>query len=44
MGYIGIMEEKMETTIIGHIGIRGYIFGLYRDNGKEHGNYCSILG
>ena len=22
----------------------GYILGLYRDNGKEHGNYYSILG
>ena len=21
-----------------------YILGLYRDNGKENGNYCSILG
>ena len=37
-GYIGIMEKKMETTIVfrGYIGI---ILGLYRDNGKEHGNY-----
>ena len=29
----------METTI----GIR-VILGLYWDNGKENGNYCSILG
>ena len=34
----------METTrIIGVIsadmGIIGYIFGLYRDKGKENGNY-----
>ena len=37
-GYIGIMEKKMET--IGIIGIiMGYILGLYRDNGKENGNY-----
>ena len=33
--YTGIMENKMETTII--------CWGLYRDNGKENGNYCSIL-
>ena len=25
----------METTIV--------CWGLYRDNGKENGNYCSIL-
>ena len=25
----------METTVV------GYILGLYRDNGKENGNYCS---
>ena len=29
-GYIGIMEKKMEATIV-HLG-------LYRDNGKENGN------
>ena len=40
-GYIGIMEKKMETTRIGFIG---YIMGLYWDNGKENGNYYSILG
>ena len=33
---IGIMEKKMETTIA--------YWGLYRDNGKENGNYCSTLG
>ena len=27
----------METNII------GYIMGLYRDNGKENGNYCNII-
>ena len=27
-GYIGIMEKKMETTIMGYIGIIGYILGL----------------
>ena len=26
------------------IGVIGYILGLYRDNGKENGNYCSIQG
>ena len=36
-GYIGIMENKMETTIV------GYILGLNRDNGKENGNYCNGL-
>ena len=35
-GNIGIMENKMETTIMGFIG---YMMGLYRDNGKENGNY-----
>ena len=28
----------METTIV----YRGHILGLYRDNGKESGNYYSI--
>ena len=37
--YIGIMEKKMETTIMGYIGILGYRLGLYWDNGKENGNY-----
>ena len=27
--YLGIMEKRMETTTM----------GLYRDNGKENGNY-----
>ena len=35
------MEKKMETTIMGFIGYR---MGLYWDNGKENGNYYSILG
>ena len=41
--FIGIMEKRMETTIIywGNIGV---IWGLYRDNGKGNGNYYSILG
>ena len=34
-GYIGIMEKKMETTIV---------LGLYGDNGKENGHYHSMLG
>ena len=33
-GYIGIMEKNMESAIV--------LWGLYRDNGKEHGNYYSI--
>ena len=37
-GYMGIMENEMETTIMGYIGIIGYILGLYWDNGKN-GNY-----
>ena len=27
LGYIWIMEKKMETTIMGYIGIIGYILG-----------------
>ena len=33
-GYIGIMEKKMETTIV--------YWGFHWDNGKENGNYYSI--
>ena len=35
MGYIGIQENKMETTIV----------GLYRENGKQNPNYynCAIF-
>ena len=51
-GYIGIMEKRMETTgILGSIegffigvaigGNIRVILGLYWDNGKENGNYCS---
>ena len=36
---MGIMEKKMETTVV----YWGYM-GLYGDNGKENGNYYSILG
>ena len=31
----------METTIMGYMGIIGYILGLYMDNGKYNGNYYS---
>ena len=34
-----IMEKKMETSVMGYIGIIGYILGLYWDNGEENGNY-----
>ena len=34
----------METTIMGYIGIIGYMLGLYRDNGKENGNCYNIIG
>ena len=27
----------MTTTLRGYIGSKGYILGLYRDNGKENG-------
>ena len=30
--------ENTEPTII------GYILGLYRDNGKDNGNYCLTIG
>ena len=32
----------METTIMGCIGIIGVILGLYRDNGKQNGNYYLV--
>ena len=36
-GYIGIMEKRMETAIMGYIG---YNIGVYiGDNGKENGVY-----
>ena len=34
-GYIGIMEKKMETTIMGFIG---YIMGSYWDNKPNSGS------
>ena len=33
------MEKKIETT-----GIIGVILGLYKDNGKENGNYRYYRG
>ena len=33
------MEKKMENEME-----TGIILGLYRDNGKQNGNYYSILG
>ena len=27
-----------------YVSIMGYVLGLYKDDGKEHGNYYSILG
>ena len=54
--YIGIMEKKMETTVVfflhnaalttrAHIGVVVYsILGIYWDNGKENGNYYSMSG
>ena len=43
---MGIMEKKMKKTIgiLGSIkGFKGYILGLYGDNGKENESYYSIL-
>ena len=33
----------METTIMGYIGIIGYILGYYWDNGRENGKYYNGL-
>ena len=41
-GCLGIMEKKMETTVLDYVRILGYILGIYWDNGKENGNYYSI--
>ena len=37
---MGIMAKKMES----YCDVIGYILGLYRDNGKEHGGYYDIIG
>ena len=43
--YMAIMEKKMETMgIIGDILYIGVILELNWDNGKEHGNYYSVIG
>ena len=43
--YIGRIEKKMETTIMGlYRDYIGYILGLYWDNGKENGNYYIKIG
>ena len=43
--YNGIMEKKMETTILGYIGVIIRLYWVYIGiNGKEHGNYYSISG
>ena len=41
---MGRMEKNMETTIMGYIGMIGYMSGLYRDTGKENGNHYSRIG
>ena len=38
-----LMEKNIETTIMGYIGIIGYILGLYWDNGKENGNHYRLM-
>ena len=40
-GNIGIMEKKMETTIVYWGNIR-VLLGQYRDNGKENENYYNM--
>ena len=35
--YIGIMEKRMETTIV-----QGLYWGSDRENGKENGNYYRV--
>ena len=42
------MEEwtrkwKLQGLCRDYIGIIGYILGLYKDNGREHGNYYNGL-
>ena len=34
----------MSGVMLSNIGVIGHILGLYRNNGKEHGSYYSILG
>ena len=35
IGYIGVMEKKMEATILGYMGQ----YRVYRGNGKANGSY-----
>ena len=44
LGYMGIVEKKMETTTTGLLWVKGLGLGLYGDNGKESGNYYRTLG
>ena len=37
-GSMGVLQKKMETTIIGYIGLR-----VEGGNEQENGNHCSIL-
>ena len=39
MGLYRDTRNKMKTTRMGYIWIIGYILVLYKDTGKEHGNY-----
>ena len=51
IGFIGMMDKKMETTIVywGYIGVMekkmeaSVVYWGYRDNGKENGNYYNGL-
>ena len=36
--------DKATLLHMGYMGIMRYILGLYRDNGKENGNYYIIIG
>ena len=39
-----IMEKKMETTILGlYEGYMRIVLGLYKDDGKESGNYYFLI-
>ena len=38
IGFIGVRKGLYR----GYIGITGYVWGLYRDNGKNNGNYHII--
>ena len=39
-GYLGIVEKKMETTMMDYIG---YILGLYNDNGQWKKTETTVL-